>query len=112
MASVLLKFFRILHLAIHHIGRTSSCWALFIAFFRRKLSEWWRRWSGRPGPSRNTRAAKSSFPGNDAWLCSSASDEPTVSREYLVAASNVPASAGQGSLKLQIGAEGQPTAAP
>jgi hypothetical protein len=111
MASVLLKVLRILHLARRYFGRTSSRWALFIALLGRKLTECWHQWLGKPGPSRNADAkpAESSFLGNGAGLCSSASGGPAVLREYVIAASEVPASAtrSQGSLRLQVGAEGQ-----
>jgi hypothetical protein len=113
MSSVLLKILRIVHLARHYIARTSSRWALFVAILRRKLSEWWNRsqWPGKPGPSK---PAESSFPSNGARLCSSAPGGPTVLKEYGVAASNVPASASQGSLSLRIhvSAEGQSATAP
>jgi hypothetical protein len=106
MASVLLKFLRILCLARRYVRRASSRWALFIALIGRKLNEWWRWW---PGKLRNTKLAESSFPGN-AGLCSSASGGPAVLREYIVAASNVPASASQRSLHER--AERQPATSP
>src|SRR6267142_2285521 len=115
MSSVLLKILRIVHLARRYIGHTSSRWALFLAILGRKLSEWWHRyqWSGKPGPSK---PAESSFPstGHGAGLCSSAPRGPAVLKEYGVAASNVPASASQGSLSLRIhvSAEGQSATAP
>jgi hypothetical protein len=112
MASFLLKFLRILLLARHHIGRISCRWALFIALLDRKLSQCWRRWPGKPGPSRNTKLAKSSFSGNGAISCSSASGGPAVLGEYatVVIASNVPASASQGSIHER--AQRQPSTAP
>src|SRR6267142_2635746 len=115
MSSVLLKILRIVHLARRYIGHTSSRWALFLAILGRKLSEWWHRyqWSGKPGPSK---PAESSFPctSHGAGLCSSALGGPAVLKGYGVAASNVPASASQGSLSLRIhvSAEGQSTTAP
>jgi len=113
MSSVLLKILRIVHLARRYIGRTSSRWALFLAILGRKLSEWWHRyqWPGKPGPSK---PAESSFPctGHGAGLCSSALGGPAVLRGYGVAASNVPASASQGSLRIHVGAEGQPATPP
>jgi hypothetical protein len=111
MTSVLLKILRIVHLARRYIGRTSSRWALFVAILRRKLSEWWDRcrWPGKPGPSKPD---ESWFPSNAAALCSSAPGGPTVLWEYGIAASNVPASASQGSLGIYVRAEGQPTTAP
>jgi hypothetical protein len=105
MSSVLLKILRMVHLARRYIGRTSTRWALFVAILGRKLSEWWCR-PGKPGPSK---PADSSFPFN---LCSSAPGGPAVLREFGVAASNVPASASQGSLRIDVGAEGQPATAP
>jgi hypothetical protein len=116
MSSVLLKILRIVHLARRYIGRTSSRWALFLAILRRKLSEWWHRcqWPGKPGPSK---PAETSCPctSHGAGLCSSASGGPAVLRGYGVAASNVPASASQGSLSLTIhvsAEEQSPTAPP
>jgi hypothetical protein len=111
MSSVFLKILRIVHLARRYIERTSSRWAPFLAILRRKLSEWWHRcrWPGKPRPSI---PAESSFPSNGAGLCSSALGGPTVLREYGVAASNVPASASQGSLRIHVGAERQPATAP
>jgi hypothetical protein len=110
MASALLKFLRVLHLARHYIGRISSRWALLIALLGRRLSEWQRCWSGKPGASRNTKPAESSIPGNrdSAGLklySVTVSPGPAISREYVVAASTVPESANQGSLHER--AEGQ-----
>jgi hypothetical protein len=111
MASVLLKFLRILCLARRYIGGASNRWALFMALIGRKLNEWWRWW---PGKLRNTKPAESSFPGNGgaagAGFCSSASGGPAVLKEYVVAASNVPASTSQHSLHAR--AEMQPTTTP
>jgi hypothetical protein len=109
MPYVLLKVLRILHLARCYIGRTSSRWTHFIALLGRKLTECWHQWLGKPGPSRNAKPAESSLPSNGAGHCSSASGGPAVLREYVIAASEVPASAtrSQGSLRLQVGAEGQ-----
>jgi hypothetical protein len=110
MAFTLLKVFRILHLARRYIGRASSHWAL-LALLGRKLSEWWHTWLGKPGPSRNPKPAESSLPDSGERLCSFAPGSPAVLGEYVVAASNVPASASRGSLWLQISAEGQPATA-
>jgi hypothetical protein len=111
MSSLLLKNLRIVHLVRRYIGCTSSRCALFLAILRRKLSEWWDQWPGKPGPSKPA-ASESSLPcTGHAGLCS-APGGPVVLRGYGVAASNVPASASQGSLGMHVGAEGQPATAP
>jgi hypothetical protein len=111
MPSVILKILRIVHLARHYIGRTSSRWALFLAILRRKSSEWWHRrcqWPGKPGASKPAEPCIS----HGAGLCSSELGGPAVLRRYGVAASNVPESVSQGSLRIHVGAEGQPATAP
>jgi hypothetical protein len=114
MSSVLLKILRIVHLARHCIGRTSSRWALFVAILRRKISEWWHRcqWPGKPGPSKPAESSCLCTGNGHAGLCSSAPGGPAVLREYGIAASNVPASASQGSLRIHVGAEEQSATAP
>jgi hypothetical protein len=112
MSSVLLKVLRIVHLARRYIGRTSSRWALFLAILGRKLSGWWHRgqWPGKPGPSKH---AESSLPcTSHVGLSSSAPGGPAILKGHGVAASNVPASASQGSLGIHVGAEEQPATAP
>jgi hypothetical protein len=104
MSSILLKILRIVHLARRYIGPASS---LFLTILGRKLSEWWRRCKpGKPGTSK---PADSSFPFN---LCSSSPGGPAVLKEFGVAASNVPASVSQGSLRIRVDVEGQPANAP
>jgi hypothetical protein len=111
MASTILKFLRILCLARRYMWPASSRWALFIALLGRKLSEWWHQRPGKPGrgPSRNTQSlkpAESSYLGNNRGGLGGL--------EYVVAASNVPASAtrSQESLRLQVGTGQSATALP
>jgi len=108
MTSILLKFLRILHLARQYIGRVSSRWTLLIVLLGRRLSKWRACWPGKPGSSK---PAESSIPSNSRGAKSlfSVSGGSAASREYVVAASTVPASASQGSLHGR--AEGQRLAA-
>jgi hypothetical protein len=107
MTSTLLKFLRILHLARQYIGRVSSRLALLIVLLGRRLSKWRACWPGKPGSSK---PAESSIPSNSRGASLfSVSGGLAASKEYVVAASTVPASASQGSLHGR--AEGQPLAA-
>jgi hypothetical protein len=122
MSSVLLKILRIIHLARRYIGRTPSCWALFLlAILGRKLSAWWHRcqsrWSGKPGPSKPAESSElfpcTSHDGAGLYSSAPGVSGPTVLRKYgVVAASNVPASASQGSLGIHVAAEEQSVTAP
>jgi hypothetical protein len=88
MQRVLLKLLRILRFVRDYIvGRAAGRWKLFIAFLGRRMSE--LRRSGKPGTSRNPRAAEPLLPGNRASSYT-ASDGSAVLREYAVAASTVP----------------------
>ncbi|KAI0000136.1 hypothetical protein BJV74DRAFT_144743 [Russula compacta] len=103
---VLLKVLRTLRFARDYIGRLPGRWASLFPFLRRKSNAWWRFWLGKPGttfqglkpaepPSVSTRETSYSV-----------SEGSAVVREYVVAASTVPASASH-----RERTEGQPATA-
>ncbi|KAH9981642.1 hypothetical protein BJV74DRAFT_887437 [Russula compacta] len=98
---VVLEFLRTLRFEGNYVKRFPGRCASLIAFLGRKLGVLWRLWLGKLGTFRTPKPVGPSFPGNGERSCS-VSDSSPVFREYIVAASNVPASASQPSLHERI----------
>ena len=106
---VLLEFLRILRFARDYITRSPGRWASLLPFLHRKLSAWWRRFrQGKPSTFRGPKPAEPPSLSTRATSYS-VSEDSAVVREYVVAASTVPASASHPDLSER--AERQPATA-
>ncbi|KAH9979764.1 hypothetical protein BJV74DRAFT_121406 [Russula compacta] len=105
---VLLEFLRILRFARDYITRLPGRWASLLPFLRRKLGAWWRFRQGKPSTFRGPKPAEPPSLSTRATSYT-VSEGSAVVREYVVAASTVPASASHPDLRER--AERQPATA-
>ena len=113
MQRALLKLLRILRFVRDYVvGRAVGRWSLFTAFLNRRMSELRRSWNRKPSTSRKPRADEPLLPGNRVGSSYAASGGSVVLREYVVAASAVPASASQASFNWQEGPAGHSAGVP
>jgi hypothetical protein len=99
----LLEFLRIIRFARDYIKRFPGRGASFLALLGRKLNAWWRFWLGKFGRPKSV-AERTPVFGTEASEASpySVSGGSAVVREYVIAASEVPASASHPSLYERI----------
>lgn len=104
---VLLEFLRTVRFARDYVERFPRRAASLLAFVGRKLNLWWRFWLGNLGSAGRPKPADRPFLGTEA-SSHSVSGGSAVAREYVVAASFVPAPGGHQSLRVHTDSEREP----